>query len=307
MPLTVVVSRAATARAGRGLEMAGAEVLVGDRRERAAASAPRSTSWASRASPRPAGGRPAPCGRVPRRRRDRRGPALPRADAARRRRGARPAEGEGVEKIADALRALTLDLRARRRGPADLGAPAGVVSGVHGPGRRTWARVAAVDATDDGARLTSCVRRSPREIAEGDSVAVNGVCLTATGRRGDGAFGADVMHETLRRSSLGELERGLAREPRARAARRRPARRPHRAGPRRRRRRGRAARATTASPARDDRGARRAAALRGREGLDRGRRRLADGRRVDDDGFDVSLIPETLERTTLGAAAPGSP
>ena len=29
--------------------------------------------------------------------------------------------------------------------------------------------------------------------------------------------------------------------------------------------------------------------------------------RVDDEGFDVSLIPETLERTTLGAAAPGTP
>ena len=29
--------------------------------------------------------------------------------------------------------------------------------------------------------------------------------------------------------------------------------------------------------------------------------------RVDDDGFDVSLIPETLERTTLGAAAVGTP
>ena len=29
--------------------------------------------------------------------------------------------------------------------------------------------------------------------------------------------------------------------------------------------------------------------------------------RVDDRGFDVSLIPETLERTTLGAAAPGRP
>jgi riboflavin synthase len=29
--------------------------------------------------------------------------------------------------------------------------------------------------------------------------------------------------------------------------------------------------------------------------------------RIDDDGFDVSLIPETLERTTLGTAAPGMP
>ena len=50
----------------------------------------------------------------------------------------------------------------------------------------------------------------------------------------------------------------------------------------------------------------RPAALRGREGLDRGRRRVADRRaRSTTTSFDVSLIPETLERTTLGAAAAG--
>ena len=41
----------------------------------------------------------------------------------------------------------------------------------------------------------------------GDSVAVNGVCLTATGADG-GGFTADVMHETLDRSSLGALSVG---------------------------------------------------------------------------------------------------
>ena len=41
----------------------------------------------------------------------------------------------------------------------------------------------------------------------GDSVAVNGVCLTATGLTGHG-FTADVMHETLNRSSLGSLTVG---------------------------------------------------------------------------------------------------
>ena len=41
----------------------------------------------------------------------------------------------------------------------------------------------------------------------GDSVAVNGVCLTATGVDGSG-FTADVMHETLQRSSLGALGPG---------------------------------------------------------------------------------------------------
>jgi riboflavin synthase len=41
----------------------------------------------------------------------------------------------------------------------------------------------------------------------GDSIAVNGVCLTVTSV-GDGQFTADVMAETLRRSSLGALEVG---------------------------------------------------------------------------------------------------
>ena len=64
--------------------------------------------------------------------------------------------------------------------------------------------VAEVDASEAGVRLTV---RSALELSEGDSVAVNGVCLTATSLH-DGAFTADVMQETLRRSSLGALEEG---------------------------------------------------------------------------------------------------
>lgn len=41
----------------------------------------------------------------------------------------------------------------------------------------------------------------------GDSIAVNGVCLTVTSIHG-GLFTADVMAETLRRSSLGNLSKG---------------------------------------------------------------------------------------------------
>lgn len=41
----------------------------------------------------------------------------------------------------------------------------------------------------------------------GDSIAVNGVCLTVTGMTENG-YTADVMAETLRRSSLGTLKRG---------------------------------------------------------------------------------------------------
>ena len=43
----------------------------------------------------------------------------------------------------------------------------------------------------------------------GDSVAVNGVCLTVTALR-PGGFSADVMHETLDRSALSELRPGSA-------------------------------------------------------------------------------------------------
>ena len=66
--------------------------------------------------------------------------------------------------------------------------------------------VAEVHSTTDGVRLAI---ESPlaRELSECDSVAVNGVCLTAVGLCGD-RFGADVMNETLRRSSLAEVRSG---------------------------------------------------------------------------------------------------
>ena len=45
------------------------------------------------------------------------------------------------------------------------------------------------------------------ELAPGDSIAVNGVCLTAT--EGDnGSFAAEVMPETLRRTALAPLQIG---------------------------------------------------------------------------------------------------
>ena len=47
------------------------------------------------------------------------------------------------------------------------------------------------------------------ELGEGDSIAVNGVCLTATEVR-DGSFAAQAMRETLERSSLGALEAARA-------------------------------------------------------------------------------------------------
>jgi len=68
------------------------------------------------------------------------------------------------------------------------------------------ALVTAVEQDDDGATLRI---ESPlaRELSEGDSVAVNGVCLTATAVNGE-RFEAQAMQETLRRSSLGALSGG---------------------------------------------------------------------------------------------------
>ena len=66
--------------------------------------------------------------------------------------------------------------------------------------------VRAIEREPAGARLE--VETSlAGELSEGDSIAVNGVCLTAVEVK-DGAFRADVMNETLRRSSLGPLEPG---------------------------------------------------------------------------------------------------
>jgi riboflavin synthase len=64
--------------------------------------------------------------------------------------------------------------------------------------------IVAADASGEGVRLTIA---TALELAEGDSIAVNGVCLTATAIA-DGHFGADVMNETLRRSSLAEVRAG---------------------------------------------------------------------------------------------------
>lgn len=48
------------------------------------------------------------------------------------------------------------------------------------------------------------------DAGHGDSIAVNGVCLTVVELLDDGSFTADVMHETLSRSSLGGLDVGSA-------------------------------------------------------------------------------------------------
>ena len=66
--------------------------------------------------------------------------------------------------------------------------------------------ITALDRTDDGARLRIETKLAG-EIAPGDSVAVNGVCLTATGV-GAETFDAEAMNQTLAVSSLGPLGAG---------------------------------------------------------------------------------------------------
>jgi riboflavin synthase len=65
----------------------------------------------------------------------------------------------------------------------------------------------------DSAVLRIRARKALEGVALGDSIAVNGVCLTVTGVEPDGVDGGgvwstDVMAETLRRSSLGAVGAG---------------------------------------------------------------------------------------------------
>jgi len=165
--------------------------------------------------------------------------------------------------------------------------------------------VATVDRSLDGARLTF-ESALAGELSEGDSVAVNGVCLTAVGLCGP-RFGADVMEETLRRSALGELQDGdrVNLELALRASDRLGGHvvQGHVDG------------LGVIAALRDEGFARivtiEAAAEVLRYVVEKGSIAV-DGvsltvARVDDDSFDVSLIPETLERTTLGESRVGRP
>jgi riboflavin synthase len=143
-----------------------------------------------------------------------------------------------------------------------------------------------------------------RELGPGDSIAVNGVCLTAVDPDAKG-FSADVMEETLRRSSLGPLAEG------DRVNLELPLRAGDRLG-------GHMVQGhvdgTGSVEAVTEDGFARIVRIGAPAGLLRyvvAKGSIAvDGvsltvSAVDDRGFEVSLIPETLERTTLGAATPG--
>ena len=67
--------------------------------------------------------------------------------------------------------------------------------------------IVGLDDLGDAARLTVRGPEVTSDVANGDSIAVNGVCLTVTSSAA-GTFTADVMRETLTRSSLSVLAPG---------------------------------------------------------------------------------------------------
>ena len=169
----------------------------------------------------------------------------------------------------------------------------------------TTGTVVEVGQEPAGARLTVATDVLARELSEGDSVTVNGVCLTAT-RVQAGTFAADVMAETLRRSSLGPLEPGS--EVNLELALRADARlgghivQGHVDGV------GEVRSVTPEGIAHTVRIAAAPEILR--YVVDKGSIAV-DGvsltvAAVDGDAFEVALIPETLGRTTLGSLAPGA-
>jgi riboflavin synthase len=165
--------------------------------------------------------------------------------------------------------------------------------------------VTAVDSTPEGVRIGVRTALAP-EISEGDSVAVNGVCLTAT-RIADGAFAADVMHETLRRSSLAEVREGtpvnleLPLRPADRLGGHVVQGHVDGVGSVRAVREDGFARIVTIAA---DPALLRYVVEKGSIAVDGISLTVAA---IDGDAFEVSLIPETIERTTLGTAAPGAP
>jgi riboflavin synthase len=164
--------------------------------------------------------------------------------------------------------------------------------------------VRALDRSTDGTRMTIATALAA-ELAPGDSIAVNGVCLTATELAAD-AFSADVIAETLQRSSLGELSDG------ARVNLELPVRAADRLG-------GHVVQGhvdgvgVVADVRRDEAGTRVTLALdpallryvveKGSIALDGVSLTVAA---VDERTLTVALIPETLARTTFGATEVGT-
>jgi riboflavin synthase len=164
-------------------------------------------------------------------------------------------------------------------------------------------RVAASESSDDGLRITIDTALAS-ELKPGDSVAVNGVCLTAVAVDGR-SFAADVMNETVARSSLSAARPGSSVNLEL----------PVRAGDRLGGHmvQGHVDGLGTVLDIQDDGFARRVKvgipAELSRYVVEKGSITV-DGisltiAGLDERSFTVSLIPETLERTNLGHAEPG--
>jgi riboflavin synthase len=163
--------------------------------------------------------------------------------------------------------------------------------------------LSAVSPRPEGARLR-VESALGAELSPGDSVAVGGVCLTAV-EADDRGFAADVMAETLRRSALGALGPG------ARVNLELPLRASDRLGGHLVQ--GHVDGAGTVEATRDEGLARvlriaapaellRYVVEKGSIAVDGVSLTVAD---VEEEAFEVALIPETLERTTLGGVGPG--
>lgn len=167
----------------------------------------------------------------------------------------------------------------------------------------TMGTVRGVERGGGGTRLTVETPLAA-DLGQGDSVAVNGVCLTAV-EPDAGVFHADVMEETLSRTSLGPLAEGD----------RVNLELPLRAGDRLGGHvvQGHVDGTGTVASVTEDGFARRvrvaAPADLLRYVVEKGSIAV-DGisltvAAIGEEGFEVSLIPETIERTTLGDTAPG--
>ena len=164
--------------------------------------------------------------------------------------------------------------------------------------------VEAVEAGADGTRIRIKAALAA-ELETGDSVAVNGACLTATST-GNGSFEAEVMRQTLGLTTLGALE------PAARVNLELPLRAQDRLG-------GHVVQGHvdgtgTVSSMEPDGFARRLrvelpdelvplVVERGSIAIEGVSLTVAS---MDGSTVEVSLIPETLERTTLGGLEPGA-
>ena len=70
-------------------------------------------------------------------------------------------------------------------------------------------KVLAIRGTDGGMQLQIAARRLTEKIGIGDSIAVNGCCLTVTSRRDD-QITFDILQETLDRTNLKDVRRDSA-------------------------------------------------------------------------------------------------